>query len=560
MRIGRNQPCPCGSGNKYKKCCGDPLKESAEAFPTPFSRPTPRQINAMLERHKAEELIREQQQGLGRPIVSMKVGDQQIVAAGNTIYSSATWKTMADFLSYYMKTVLDGQWGNAEIQKPFADRHPIMQWYHEYCTYQRDVLGLEKSSEPSVVKSSPMTGVVYCYMGLAYGLYLLKNNVELQARLIKRLKDPKQFQGAYYEVMVANVLIRAGFELTLENEADDTIKHCEFAAVSKKTGKKYSIEAKMRAEAGILGKTKFDGSTDKDATSQLTKHVSEALEKPAHGERMIFVDVNTDPSPLGSVPVWTVQAGRRLDAKEKDLKAGVAAYVFVTNMPFHRVLQSEYIGHCLMGFGLGMPDFGKVGSFRLSEIHRQRIKHADAFAVIQSFNTYPQIPATFNGSLPSTISGKSYDRILIGETYLFNEMTDKDGNSRKDILGTVTSATAVVAEKKIYLCVTDGGGASSILVQPMSDEAVIDYQAHPEAFFGTVQHVGKKIETPYDAFLFFFNTSQRTTKEKLLEFMADSADITRLQQMSQEDLAIEYCERMASHLWMTKQEGQKTTT
>ncbi len=21
-KIGRNEPCPCGSGNKYKKCCG----------------------------------------------------------------------------------------------------------------------------------------------------------------------------------------------------------------------------------------------------------------------------------------------------------------------------------------------------------------------------------------------------------------------------------------------------------------------------------------------------------------------------------------------------------
>ncbi|MFQ5648637.1 MAG: SEC-C metal-binding domain-containing protein, partial [bacterium] len=20
--VGRNQPCPCGSGKKYKKCCG----------------------------------------------------------------------------------------------------------------------------------------------------------------------------------------------------------------------------------------------------------------------------------------------------------------------------------------------------------------------------------------------------------------------------------------------------------------------------------------------------------------------------------------------------------
>ncbi|NSW92183.1 MAG: SEC-C domain-containing protein [Firmicutes bacterium] len=23
MKIGRNDPCPCGSGKKYKKCCGN---------------------------------------------------------------------------------------------------------------------------------------------------------------------------------------------------------------------------------------------------------------------------------------------------------------------------------------------------------------------------------------------------------------------------------------------------------------------------------------------------------------------------------------------------------
>ena len=25
-KIGRNEPCPCGSGKKYKKCCGSPTK------------------------------------------------------------------------------------------------------------------------------------------------------------------------------------------------------------------------------------------------------------------------------------------------------------------------------------------------------------------------------------------------------------------------------------------------------------------------------------------------------------------------------------------------------
>ncbi|MCM1480230.1 MAG: SEC-C metal-binding domain-containing protein [Muribaculaceae bacterium] len=25
-KVGRNDPCPCGSGKKYKKCCGMDLK------------------------------------------------------------------------------------------------------------------------------------------------------------------------------------------------------------------------------------------------------------------------------------------------------------------------------------------------------------------------------------------------------------------------------------------------------------------------------------------------------------------------------------------------------
>jgi len=457
--------------------------------------------------------------------------------------------------------ILSGDWGNAELQKPFADRHPILQWYHEYCTFQRQGLGL--TGEPGKldeIKSAKMTGVVYCYIGLAYGLYLLKNNVELQARLIKRLKDPKQFQGAYYEVMVANVLIRAGFELTLEDETDETTKHCEFSAASKKTGKKYWIEAKMRSEAGVLGKTKFDGSTSRDVTSQLTKHVNEAFEKPAQDERMIFVDVNADPSPPGVMPPWTIQAGRRLDAKEKDLQSGQAAYVFITNTPFHRVLQSENIGHCVMGFGLGIPDFGKEGKIRLSEIHRRRIKHADAFSVVESFRKYPQVPPTFDGSLPSTISGKPYDQILIGETYLFNDMTDSEGNSKRDLLATVTSATANTAEKKMYLCVRDSEGINHILVQSMTDEAVVDYQAHPESFFGMIQHVGKNTEDPYELFLFFLDTYQKTPKEKLLEFMKGAPDTARLEQMSQEELAIEYCERMASNFLMTVQARKNTAS
>jgi len=35
QKVGRNEPCPCGSGKKYKRCCGTPDKRQAAAPPEP---------------------------------------------------------------------------------------------------------------------------------------------------------------------------------------------------------------------------------------------------------------------------------------------------------------------------------------------------------------------------------------------------------------------------------------------------------------------------------------------------------------------------------------------
>jgi hypothetical protein len=346
MRIGRNDPCPCGSGLKYKKCCGNPLKKNSAA-----SLPIPPEALAELKRRESTELIREQQQGLGNPIVALKMNDQQIVAAGNTLYWSPNWKTFADFLGDYMKQILGGEWGNAEIAKPLNERHPIMQWYEEYCHFQH------RHFIQGEIKSAPATGVVNCYLGLAYSLYLIKHNVELQNRLVKRLKNVTQFQGTYYELFVANCLIRAGFKLELEDETDPGAKHCEFSAMSK-TGKKYWVEAKMRSVVGLLGKTEHDGTKNTDATSEMVKHLNGAFAKPAADERLIFIDVNTDPDQnlrSGTIPRWVKKTEKRLEWYEQNqLKEGQSAYVIITNMSYHRALQSDQPGQAIMAHGLAM--------------------------------------------------------------------------------------------------------------------------------------------------------------------------------------------------------------
>ena len=353
-----------------------------------------------------------------------------------------------------------------------------------------------------------MTGVVACYLGTAYSLYLLDQNVELQARLVRRLKNPKDFQGAYYELIVANALIRAGFKLTLEDETDLSTRHCEFAAVSHRTGKKYWVEAKMRAVVGLLGKDDNDGTRNPNPISQMIPHLNDALRKPAADDRLIFIDLNTGAA-IGTdgKQTWTQSSFARLKQFEcRELTAGVTAYVFISNVPFHRML-NERLHPALAAFGLGIPDFKRPGEYRLIEIYRQKRRHADAFHIAEAFAKYPQLPTTFDGSLLSdSLDGKP--RPMIGGTYLFEGVADLPESVGGKLVARVTAATVREVEKKAYIGVTDQNGQSHILSEPMTDQQLADYKAHPGSYFGKIQHVGKRIDSKYQAIRVFMNDSK----------------------------------------------------
>jgi len=382
-----------------------------------------------------------------------------------------------------------------------------------------------------------MTGIAACYLGLSYSLYLLDHNVEVQERLVKRLKDPGNFQGAYYELIVANTLIRAGFTLTLEDEADITSKHCEFAVVSKHTRKKYWVEAKMRAVVGIFGKTDRDGTSDPKSTSHLIRHLNAALRKPAADERLIFIDLNTEVDCLDDgKPRWVETAAARLEQYEvKELQEGTRAYVFVTNMACHRML--DQLPHlAAFPFGLGLPDFNRLGDFRLSETYRWRQKHSDAHRILAALIKYPQLPSTFDGSLPSEAFGRKSSRVLIGETYFFDDVGESG------TVGTVTTATVIEAEKEAWVGITDSLGRGLILRQPMSDDELADYKDHPDAYFGRIQAPKKQIREPYEFFEVCMDTYKDQTREILLEFMQSAPNLAELRKLSREELVIAYCE------------------
>jgi hypothetical protein len=542
-KVGRNQPCPCGSGLKYKRCHGR-LDGVAAASPLPGSKAT-----HLLDRLRAAERIRETQQGLGRPIVAARLNDHQMVAVNDTVYFSPTWKTFPDFLADYMRRKLDPGWGNAEIAKPLAGRHPILLWHDAFCRYQQETI-----KKPGEVHTAKVIGVVACYLGLAYALYLLDHNVELQARLIRRLKDRANFQGAYYELVVASTLIRAGFTLTLEDEADGDSKHCEFAAVSSRTGKKYWVEAKMRSIAGVLGKTDKDGGTDGNPVARLISHLNGALAKPAADERLIFIDLNVVPEfDDNHRPAWFAPAVSRLESYEaKELAAGISAYVFVTNMAFHRQLADDPI-IAAAPFGLGMPDFNRPGSYRVSEAYRRKQKHIDAYHIGDALLHYLRFPSTFDGSLPSEAFGERAARVTIGETYHFADVGENG------VIGTVTSATVNEQEKAAYIAITVQGQNSQILRQPMSDDELADYKAHSDAYFGQVVPARKKLEDHFELFEWLMDVNKQLSRAQLLENLSKSPRFDELKDLSDNDLLIEYCEGMTAAFAASMPKATTTT-
>lgn len=506
-KTGRNDPCPCGSGEKYKRCHG--------RLTAPPIGPSVEQIKAMMETHEAQEMLRQLQQGKGKPIISTEFAGHRVVAVGNKIHFAKKQETFIDFLPTYLGKVMGADWGNAEIKKPLEDRHQIVQWYDAYCAYQKKHL---KKPEGEI-QGCPMNGLTGAYLGLAYNLYLLDHNAELQAYLIRRLKQKDSFYAAYYETYVAAWFILAGFELKIENEQDSTRTHAEFIATI--DGRSYSVEAK----------TRLPGKENLDVGNQLYK----ALRIEANYPRIVFIDMNVgaDVDQEDFVIGATSAIRNREQKLTINCNPAPPAYVFVTNQPYHLCLEDEQIPRAYLPIGYKIPDFGHDVQFAsLIDAYKSRAKHGDLLAVQEACMNY-RLPITFDGELPEFAFGETERRFNIGQQY----------EIAKGVVGTLTTATVLKSERKAYLGMSTDDGKGHMLTSDLSNAEIAAYEAHPETFFGRVVRQGGNIEKPIDMFEFLLNNFKDTSREKMLDWFKDASDIEELKKLSDEELRLKYAER-----------------
>jgi hypothetical protein len=535
--ISRNAPCPCGSGKRFKHCCG----RYATAGPR-LKQPSPESVARMhleLARMEARERQRRLMQGLGRPIISFEDHGYRIVAVGNELRWSKAWRTFPDFLFDYIKYVFTPEWGNAELKKPEGEQHPLLGWYRKVCLFQRAHLGAAQGT----ISEAPMTGAVRAYLGLACDLYLCAHNAELPDLLVKRLRNPRTFEGAVYEAHVIGSMAKAGFRIEFEDESDSTRSHCEFTATHSDTGRKFSVEAK----AVTSSSSRAGAST---APLRVRGKLFDALRKRADHDRIVFIELNRAKLTMtDGLPDWAQGIDAELAQAEKELTIdgapAPAAYIFVTNRGFVHALDSAQWTEVGMACGFKIDDFAsRTGAPSILDLAKAREGHIEMHWLRKALNNHRAIPNSFDDKLGAeAFDEDNSPRLLIGSTYL---IPDETGGT---VPGLLMDGAVLAVERAAYGTYRLQDGRHVMCKTPLTDAELEVYKRSPDTFFGVVKEVPKNIQEPLDCFDFHWLVYARTPKEKLLEFMATWPDVANCAHLQQKDLAQVYCARMAEYMW-----------
>ena len=519
-KVGRNNPCPCGSGKKFKKCHGAPKEAPVKRPPGP-----PQEVfEALMRQAQAQQAQRVRQQGHGRPIISDTIGDKRMVAVGNTVMTGP-WKTFPDFLLAYLKSRFGLEWGQAETAKPEPERHRLFHWLA--------ALGEEiKRSTvlPDGTHMSRMTGASHAVLTLAYNLYTIEHHIDDERdraafqSILHRLRIDDQFQGARHEARAAGLLLRAGFKLTWEDEQlRQDGGHGEFVATFPETGRAFWVECKMRQ------------ADRPDAPMRYARRLSEALQKATDLERLVFVELAYPTGPVDDeTGGWRGEAINQLRLFEAQPEASdlPPALVILSNYPEQWQLDDP-----LVGAGAVMEGF-RTDRYRMGEEEElfaaieARERDREIHFLWRSLQDHSRIPTTFDGSLPGIDPEK---RLVFGGSYQL-----PDGQ-----MGVLEEAT-VVEQWKQAACFMRRADGKRVMVNIDLTEAELDaWKHHPDTFFGELRPYHRPAKDAMDLYQFFHATYANTPREKLLEFMAHHTDIAELKDMPQAELAKRYCYALA---------------
>lgn len=227
------------------------------------------------------------------PTIEMRWGNHRMVAIWNTLHARPLTETFHEFLvEVPLKGTFGEDWYKAEFAKPEQERHVVERWLRSFREEGRK--NRPSDHQPGQVYGAPATGATTELGVLAYDLYLLQKVNRLPDKLINRLRNYAEFQGARYEIAIAAAFVRCGFEI--EWITHRTGPHPEFSAMNRRTGENVAVETKSRHRPGALHQPGPVPPADA-LRADVDRLYREALKQDLEDRPFaVFLDVNLPPN------------------------------------------------------------------------------------------------------------------------------------------------------------------------------------------------------------------------------------------------------------------------
>jgi hypothetical protein len=277
--------CPCGlHGKPYGDCCRD---KGIHALGNEMLRGTAaRMVPGALAQIQS----------------SMVQGDTRFRSLWNTIWHYPQHETFHQFLDALVVGTFGREWFEEQLQLPLKNQSAIVKWR----TAMAELLRRPGDADDGVSKGHTLTGPAKAYQCFGYDLYWLQLVHKLPHSIIGRLKDFGAFQGARYEVLIAAIFSRAGFEVEWIDDNKASGKHPEFIATHIVTGKKVGVETKSRQRPGAMN---FIGTVSPEThlKGDVFDLYEKAIKQAPVGDIpfLIFIDANVPDSPQKGLPSYS---------------------------------------------------------------------------------------------------------------------------------------------------------------------------------------------------------------------------------------------------------------
>jgi hypothetical protein len=293
MGIGRNDPCYCGSGEKYKRCHLDIDREAEQALREA--------LPVLAERHEklvgVDRRLRDEY-GVHINYVSPTVWNGgKVWAIGSRVYiGRPTNETFHEFIISVLRETFGEEWRALEAARPEDQRHVVLRCSDEWGRWTMLNADAEVLARDGYHSGRP-NGWVQYLISLAWDVATIIHASNMPSSLVDRLRDAAAFQGARYEVAIAAIFARLDCEIRFLDEEEELRgdKHVEFVATHRPTGQQIAVEAKSRHRAGVLhqaGEPDLHDPLHGDARGVRRLFMNAVEKAPEATPFMVFIDIN----------------------------------------------------------------------------------------------------------------------------------------------------------------------------------------------------------------------------------------------------------------------------